>query len=254
MNIAAGTPSLGKFGFVQKKDEKKNDANDDNDDLDNSEDNFDQSNVVPEVVGEKKRQDNDGNHDDDDGERSKKKVKSSILDDFKKPLDKKMDDEMAHLDQKIESVNRHVKKLKKVDQNKNEAPEKTDEELKNMILNCTDIEMLEEVLESEALGIKEVVDIKEEIRAGLRLWGARGHIFVGGPDHIFRGPFSNSNRSYKLQYNKIKTLNHWCSPKNPLYMREKGKITNALYTNLKCLSAVCEMKRARRGNRNVRQY
>ena len=92
--IAAGTPGLEKFGFVQKKDEKKDDANDDNDDLDNSEDNFDQSNIVPEVeeVGEKKRQHDDDDHDDDDGERSKKKVKSSILDDFKKLLDKKMDD------------------------------------------------------------------------------------------------------------------------------------------------------------------
>ena len=78
-------------------------------------------------------------HDDDDGERSKKKVKSSILDGFKKLLDKKMDDVMAHVDQKIESVNRHVEKLKKVDQNQNEAPEKTDEELKNMVFNCTDI-------------------------------------------------------------------------------------------------------------------
>ena len=45
---------------------------------------------------------------------------------------------MAHVDQKIESVNRHVEKLKKVDQNQNEAPEKTDEELKNMVFNCTD--------------------------------------------------------------------------------------------------------------------
>lgn len=169
--IAAGTPGLGKFGFVQK-DEKKDDdhdANYDNDYLDNSEDNFDQTNVVPEVeeVGEKKRQHDDGD-DDDDGERSKKKVKSSILDDFKKLLDKEMDDVMAHVDQKIESVKRQVEKLKKVDQNQNEAqqaPEKsqkTDEELKNMIFNCTDIHMLEEVLESEALGIKEV-DINEEI-------------------------------------------------------------------------------------------
>ena len=67
--IAAGTPGLGKFGFVQKKDEKKDDANDDNDDLDNSEDNFDQSNVVSEVeeVGEKKIQHDDDNHDDSDG-------------------------------------------------------------------------------------------------------------------------------------------------------------------------------------------
>ena len=70
---------------------------------------------------------------------------------------------MAHVDQKIESVNRHVEKLKKVDQNQNEAPEKTDEELKNMIFNCTGIEMVEEVLESEALGIKKEVDIKEKI-------------------------------------------------------------------------------------------
>ena len=101
----------------------------------------------------------------DDGERSKKKVNSSILDDFKKLLDKKMDYVMAHVDQKIESVNRHVEKLKKVDQNQNEAPlpEKTDEELKNMIFNYTDIEMLEEVLESEALGIKKEVDINEKI-------------------------------------------------------------------------------------------
>ena len=30
------------------------------------------------------------------------------------------------------------------------------------IFNCTDIEILEEVLESEALGIKKEVDIKEE--------------------------------------------------------------------------------------------
>ena len=80
--IAAGTPGLGKFRFVQKKDEKKdekkNDTNNDNDNLDNSEDNFDQSNVVAEVeeVGEKKRQHDDDNHDDNDGERSKKKVKS----------------------------------------------------------------------------------------------------------------------------------------------------------------------------------
>ena len=86
------------------------------------------------------------------------------------------------------------------------------------------------------------------LRAGLSLWVVRAR------DHIFWGHFSNSNRSYKWQYNKIKTLNHWCSPMNPLYMREEGKITNSLYTNLKCLSAVCEMKRAPRGNRNVRQY
>ena len=32
-----------------------------------------------------------------------------------------------------------------------------------MIFNCTDIKMLEELLESEALGVKEEVDIKEEI-------------------------------------------------------------------------------------------
>ena len=103
-NIAAGTPGLGKFGFVQKKEEKKDDANDDNDDLDNSEDNFDQSNVVPEVeeVDQKKRQHDDGDHDDDDGERSMKKVKPSILDGFKKLLDKKMDDVMAHVDKRIE--------------------------------------------------------------------------------------------------------------------------------------------------------
>ena len=68
--------------------------------------------------------------------------------------------------------------------------------------------------------------------------GGPGPHFCGGPGTTFwrGGPFSNSNRSYKLQYNKIKTLNHWCSPKNPFYMREKEEITNALYTNLKCLS------------------
>ena len=150
-----------KVWICTEKDEKKDDTNDN---LDNSEDNFDQSNVFPKVeeVGEKKRQHDDGDDDDDDGERSKKKVKSSILDDFKKLLGKKMDDVMAHLDQKIERVNRHVEKLKKVDQNQNEAPEKTDDELKNMIFNCTGIEMVEEVLESEALGIKKEVDIKEE--------------------------------------------------------------------------------------------
>ena len=37
---------------------------------------------------------------------------------------------MTHLDQKIESVNRHVEKPKKLDKNQNEAPEKTDEKLK----------------------------------------------------------------------------------------------------------------------------
>ena len=99
-------------------------------------------------------------------------------------------------------------------------------------------------------------------RAGLRLWGARGHIFVGGPGpHFCGGPgttFLGGPFPIPIgltNYNIItKTLNHWCSPKNPLYMREKGEITNALYPNLKCLSAVREMKRAPRGDRNVRQY
>ena len=52
--------------------------------------------------------------------------------------------------------------------------------------------------------------LKRFMQGRTKTVGGPGPHFCGGPgrDHIFWGPFSNSNRSYKLQYNKIKTLNH----------------------------------------------